>query len=326
MEVLKALRSIFEDYKLEAGIPTSPVRLYAPIISLLSNAGKQLRPLITLLGCHLYDEEVKNALPAALAIEYFHNFTLIHDDVMDDAPIRRGQPTVYKKYGANTAILSGDALLILAYKELAKIIKQESNHDIFDIFNQTALEVCEGQQYDINFESKTKVTLEEYIKMITLKTSVLMGAGLQVGSIIGGAGKEESKALYEYGKNLGIAFQIQDDILDCYGDTSLTGKQKAGDIIQNKKTFLLIKALEMSHDNNDDTLDKILAKSNWNSPKEKVDEVLKIYDRYNIKEQMNNLRDTIVDKSRLSLNILNLTSEKHILLERLIDLLVYRKY
>lgn len=220
-----------------------PINLYEPITYLLGLGGKRLRPVLTLLATNLFDGNYKDALNAALAIEVFHNFSLIHDDIMDDAPLRRGMATVHEKWDVNTGILSGDAMLIMSYQFLeeyeAKVFKA-----LLHLFSQTAIEVCEGQQYDVDFETRDDVTLPEYLKMIEFKTAVLVAAAMKMGAIIAKASSENQGLIYEFGRNLGIAFQLQDDYLDAFGDPKTFGKQVGGDILENKKTFLYLQALE----------------------------------------------------------------------------------
>ncbi|MGB5238578.1 MAG: polyprenyl synthetase family protein [Flavobacteriaceae bacterium] len=221
-----------------------PQNLYEPISYIMNLGGKRLRPALTLLATDLLNGDYKQALPAALAVEVFHNFSLVHDDILDDAPLRRGQQTVHEKWDINTGILSGDAMLIMAY-ELLSVYNNPEFKVLIEIFNDTSLKVCEGQQYDIDFETREDVTIDEYLKMISYKTAVLIAAALKMGAVIAGSGDEQQKALFNYGMNLGIAFQLQDDFLDAFGDASLFGKQIGGDIIENKKTYLYLKAKEL---------------------------------------------------------------------------------
>ena len=252
--------------------PSQPATLYEPSEYFLKIGGKRIRPVLCLLGNELFSDLHPDAFLAAKAVELFHNFSLVHDDMMDEASLRRGQPTVHTKYDANTALLVGDIMVIRAYEYLQPI---QSNHlsKILGLFNQTAREVCEGQQLDMDYAKKATVTIDEYIHMITLKTSVLLAASLEMGAIIGGAGENNCKHLYEFGKKLGIAFQIQDDYLDAFGDASLFGKDAGGDIKQNKKTFLLIRALETANPAQLKTLNALLA----SDPADKVDQVLDIF-------------------------------------------------
>lgn len=267
---------------------SSPKELYEPIEYIMSLGGKRMRPLFVLIGCDLFDKDVNNAVHAALAIEIFHNFTLVHDDIMDKAPLRRGKSTVHEKWNENIAILSGDVMMVKAYQELCKA-DIELLPALLHVFNDTAMKVCEGQQLDMNFEKLPKVSIPQYIKMIELKTAVLLAGSLQLGAIIANAGNEDAQQLYEFGKHIGIAFQLQDDILDVYATTEKFGKQKGGDIVSNKKTYLLLKALEMAESNR--YMKEALQQ--WiNAPqfdiKEKVEAVTEVYDFFNIKELARN--------------------------------------
>lgn len=252
--------------------PSQPATLYEPSEYFLKIGGKRIRPVLCLLGNELFSELHSDAYLAAKAVELFHNFSLVHDDMMDEANLRRGQPTVHTKYDSNTALLVGDIMVIRAYEYLQPI---QSNHlsKILGLFNQTAREVCEGQQLDMDYAKKITVSMEEYIHMITLKTSVLLAASLQMGAIIGGAGEHNCMHLYAFGKKLGIAFQIQDDYLDAFGDAAVFGKDAGGDIKQNKKTFLLIRALETANPEQLKTLNALLA----SDPADKVEQVLNIF-------------------------------------------------
>jgi len=222
-----------------------PENLYNPIHYILKLGGKRLRPVLTLMTTEIFNSDYKKALDAALSIEVFHNFSLVHDDIMDDAPLRRGQKTVHEKWDINTGILSGDAMLIQAY-QLFENYESKTFQSLAKLFSKTALEVCEGQQYDIDFETRDDVTVPEYLKMIEFKTAVLVGAAMKMGAIIAEASEHDQMAIYEFGKNLGIAFQLQDDYLDAFGDPKTFGKQVGGDIIENKKTFLYLKAVAFS--------------------------------------------------------------------------------
>jgi geranylgeranyl diphosphate synthase type II len=222
-----------------------PKNLYEPIDYILQLGGKRIRPILTLMAADIFGSDYKKALPAALAIEVFHNFTLVHDDIMDDAPLRRGKATVHEKWSINTGILSGDAMLILAYKYFENY-KPEVFQKLAKLFSKTALEVCDGQQLDVDFETLKKVTIDEYINMIRLKTSVLVAAALQMGAIVAESNDENASLIYDFGLNLGLAFQLQDDYLDTFGDPETFGKQIGGDIIENKKTFLYLKTLEVA--------------------------------------------------------------------------------
>ncbi len=230
-----------------------PHNLYHPIHYILGLGGKRMRPVLTLMSAEVFDVDYKKALPAALAVEVFHNFSLVHDDIMDDAPLRRGNETVHEKWNLNTAILSGDAMLILAYQYFEKY-----NSDIFrklaQLFSKTALEVCEGQQYDVDFETRDDVTIPEYLKMIEYKTAVLVAAAMKMGAIVAETSEENADLIYNFGLNLGLAFQLQDDYLDAFGNPETFGKQVGGDIIENKKTYLYLKAMEFSDANQKEQL------------------------------------------------------------------------
>ena len=324
MQILEDLRKVFNDFLESKKFTQSPSQLYEPNNYFLSIGGKRMRPVLVLLGNHLYNKKYPDVLPAALAIEYFHNFSLIHDDMMDQAPLRRGHTTVHEKYGPNTAILSGDALLVYAYKSIADI-PERFLKDVLDIFTNTAVEVCEGQQYDMNFETQSAVSESEYIEMIRLKTSVVLAAGLKIGALIGGADQQDTDSLYHYAINLGIAFQIQDDILDCYGDVGLVGKQPGGDIIQNKKTILLIRALAKAKSEKDSSLEQILCKS-YPDKKEKVIQVLALYEKYQIRESVENLKEDYIQKALSYLENTSLHADKKEILLQLVEYLVRRKY
>ncbi len=259
-----------------------PVELYQPVTYTLSLGGKRVRPLLALLACRLFSDDVMPAMPAAMAIEVFHNFTLLHDDVMDNAGTRRGKPTVHKKWNRNTAILSGDVMQVQAFQLLAQADTAKLK-PLLDIFIQTAIEVCEGQQYDMNFEQRNDVSESEYIEMIRLKTAVLLGAALKMGAVSGGAPVTDAGALYTFGEQTGIAFQLQDDLLDVYGDPAVFGKKIGGDILCNKKTYMLIQALEKAQGAEKQALEKWISAEEFN-PAEKIAAVTHIYNALGIKE------------------------------------------
>ncbi|AYN66274.1 polyprenyl synthetase family protein [Euzebyella marina] len=243
MQSIEFYRSEFLSYLKEYTIDKEPVNLYEPVNYILNLGGKRLRPVLTLLSAELFGGDYRKALNAALAIEVFHNFSLVHDDIMDDAPLRRGKTTVHEKWNVNTGILSGDAMLISAYRVLEgyePLIFQKLSR----LFSETALKVCEGQQYDIDFETREDVTIPEYLQMIEYKTAVLIGAALQMGAITAGQPENVQSDIYRFGLHLGIAFQLQDDYLDAFGNPETFGKQIGGDIIENKKTYLYLKTLE----------------------------------------------------------------------------------
>ena len=251
--------------------PADPATLYDPCRYLLQLGGKRIRPVVCLMANELFTEITEDAWNGAFAVELFHNFTLIHDDIMDKAPLRRGNPTVHAKYGMTAGILSGDVMSIYAYESLAKI--HTALPQIFHLFNKTAMEVCEGQQLDMDFETRNDVTLEEYIHMITLKTSVLLACSLKMGALAGGALGDSAGKLYEFGKNMGIAFQLQDDYLDAYGASEVIGKQSGGDILANKKTYLLVKAMQNATLNQRNEIQQLID----TNPNDKVQSMLSLY-------------------------------------------------
>ncbi len=245
MHSINEYQDHFFDYLKSQKISKNPRNLYEPIDYILQLGGKRMRPVLTLMTAEIFNADYKKALPAAMAVEVFHNFSLVHDDIMDDAPLRRGKVTVHEKWNINTGILSGDAMLILAYQYFEKY-EPKIFRKLAKIFSKTALEVCEGQQYDVDFETRNDVTISEYLKMIEFKTAVLVAAAMKMGAIIAETSKENAKLIYQFGLNLGLAFQLQDDYLDAFGDPITFGKQVGGDIIENKKTFLYIKAIEFA--------------------------------------------------------------------------------
>ena len=245
MHAISHYQKLISDYFAELSLTKEPKNLYEPIQYILSLGGKRMRPILTLMATEIFDVDCKKALAAATAVEVFHNFSLIHDDIMDDAPLRRGNETVHEKWDVNTGILSGDAMLILAYQHFEEY-EPAIFRELAKLFSKTALEVCEGQQYDVDFETRDDVTIPEYLKMIQYKTAVLVGAAMKMGAIVAETSSENANLIYNFGLNLGIAFQLQDDYLDAFGDPKTFGKQVGGDIIENKKTYLYLKAIEYS--------------------------------------------------------------------------------
>lgn len=245
MRAISQYQDIIQAHFEALNLTKEPNNLYEPIRYILSLGGKRLRPVLTLMATEVFDVDCEKAIPAATAVEVFHNFSLIHDDIMDDAPLRRGNETVHEKWDLNTGILSGDAMLILAY-QFFENYEPVVFRDLAKLFSKTALEVCEGQQYDVDFETRDDVTIPEYLKMIEYKTAVLVGAAMKMGAIVAETSTENANAIYDFGLNLGIAFQLQDDYLDAFGNPETFGKQVGGDIIENKKTYLYLKALEFS--------------------------------------------------------------------------------
>jgi geranylgeranyl diphosphate synthase type II len=260
-----------------------PVELYEPISYILSIGGKRIRPTLTLMAANLFSDEIDLAIDPAIGLEVFHNFTLMHDDIMDNADIRRNQPTVHKKWDENVAILSGDAMMIKSY-DFFYVLPDSLYKRTMRIFNQMALEVCEGQQYDMNFEKTLNVSVDDYIEMIRLKTSVLLSACLKIGGLIGGANDDQAEMLYEFGKYMGLAFQLKDDLLDTYGNIEKFGKMIGGDIVSNKKTYLLINALNTANSEQLERLKMWVQRDRFDST-EKINEVTKIYNELEIKEK-----------------------------------------
>jgi len=277
-----------------------PKNLYEPIAYTFTMGGKRLRPVMVLLACNLFTEKIEKAIPAALAIEVFHNFTLLHDDIMDQADVRRNAQTVHVKYNQNIAILSGDAMSIMAYNYLQKSETQNLS-SMIQLFSQTALEVCEGQQLDMDFETRMNVSIPEYLNMIRLKTAVLLACSLKIGALAANAEEQITDSLYVFGLNLGIAFQLQDDLLDVFADQEKFGKRIGGDIVSNKKTFLLLKALELSDNNTKKKLLELIDKKEFDTD-EKINAVKKIYNNLNIKEIT---EISIEDYYQSALNVLN---------------------
>lgn len=261
--------------------------LHRPVRYILSLGGKRIRPVLVLLAGNAFNAEKNQLIGAALAVEIFHNFSLVHDDIMDEAPLRRGKATVHSKWDENAAILSGDAMLIEAYKQLSSA-GGEHLKQLLDLFNTTSVEVCEGQQLDMDFEARTDVRVDDYLEMIRLKTAVLLGCSLKMGAILGNASEADAQHLYNFGIHAGIAFQIQDDYLDAFGDTDKVGKQTGGDILSNKKTYLIIKALERAGVEQKKELEDIYFRNDITDPREKVSRVLSVFRRLGI--------DTITEK------------------------------
>lgn len=276
-----------EKFSAELAIP--PAELYEPIRYMLSLGGKRIRPLFVLLACDLFDGKTEKAIYSALAVELFHNFTLVHDDIMDNAPLRRNKPTVHSKWNTSTAILSGDVMMVKAYQLISRDnLSPEIQQGVLSIFNEMAVKVCEGQQWDLNYEQLYKISIPQYFKMIELKTAVLIAASMKIGALIGSAKEEDAKHLYEFGKNTGMAFQLQDDLLDVYGEEEKFGKLKGGDIVANKKTFLLLKASDIVSSNPylREELEQWLAVKTTHEKDslEKIKAVTRIYDFVNIKK------------------------------------------
>lgn len=302
-------------------IPAHPAELYEPVTYTFSLGGKRMRPLLTLLGYSLFKDDYEKALNAAVATEVFHNFTLLHDDIMDNAPLRRGKPTVWQKWGSNTAILSGDTMFIKSY-ELLSEYEPELLKKMLPVFNNTALKICEGQQLDMNFETAENVSIADYLNMIELKTAVLLGAALQMGALVAEADEKDAENLYEFGKNTGIAFQLQDDILDVFGEADKVGKQVGGDIISNKKTFLFLKAFEIA---DAATALKLKALLNEKDEQKKVKEVKTIYNYLNVKYLAEAEMQKFYNNGISSLEKVNAAAEKKKMLTDFTEQLMQRQ-
>ncbi len=276
-----------------------PKNLYEPIDYILQLGGKRIRPILTLIAADIFSSDYKKALPAALAVEVFHNFTLIHDDIMDEAPLRRGKKTVHEKWNLNTGILSGDAMLILAY-QFFESYESDVFQELAKLFSKTALEVCDGQQLDVDFETRNDVTIDEYIEMIRLKTSVLVAAALKMGAIVSNTNSKNADLIYDFGLNLGLAFQLQDDYLDTFGDPETFGKQIAGDIIENKKTYLYLQALKLA-DKKDQQKLQFFYNQKMEDNSIKITEVTRIFELYDIPLLIKNEIESYTEKAFESL-------------------------
>jgi geranylgeranyl diphosphate synthase type II len=285
MHSFRELSSAFEKKFALSHFPEEPKNLYDAAQYLLTLGGKRIRPVMCLMGNEMFDKISEDAYHVATAIELFHNFTLIHDDIMDKAPLRRGMPTTHKKFGESTALLAGDVMLVVGYENLNKV-HIDFLPKVLTLFNRTAREVCEGQQLDMDFEKMPDVNFDDYLKMVTLKTSVALAASLQLGSILGGAGQGNQKHLYEFGKNLGIAFQVQDDYLDAFGNPEKFGKKQGGDIMANKKTFLLLQAMKVANNTQRKELDDLLKLND----EKKIEAVLNIFRSCNVDEWAKELK------------------------------------
>lgn len=307
MTKVDKIQELINDFIDNQNFMGEPSELYAPIEYILRQGGKRMRPTLCLLACELFSGNIEDCMIPAVSAEIFHNFTLVHDDIMDQAPLRRGMETVYHKWNSDIALLSGDTMLIKAFQYVLAT-KKEYSHEVFAELCKVALEVCEGQQYDLNFETQDDVTLDAYLEMIRLKTAVLLGSVLKIGAIVAGANDKNQKAIYDFGINLGLAFQLQDDILDCYSDVNVFGKMTGGDISDNKKTYLYLKALELaSEDDRNHLLN--LFKMPKGRNEEKIQAVLNIYDKYNVKNIVEKLMTEYYEKSLQDLNSIEASEE-----------------
>ncbi len=292
----------------ELALLKEPKNLYEPIVYILSLGGKKLRPVLTLMATEVFDVDCKKALAAASAVEVFHNFSLIHDDIMDDAPLRRGNETVHEKWNINTGILSGDAMLILAYQyfeDYEPIVFRE----LAKLFSKTALEVCEGQQYDVDFETRDDVTITEYLKMIEYKTAVLVGASMKMGAIVAETSEENKNFIYDFGISLGLAFQLQDDYLDAFGNPETFGKQVGGDIIENKKTYLYLKAMEFANSNQKEQLLHLFS-IQPNDNEDKINSVKEIFNQTGASEATQKAIQAYTFKALETLAEMNISDDK----------------
>ena len=321
MKRFQALSQEFAVYFSKTHFPDQPETLYGAASYMIEDGGKRIRPVLCLLGSELFGPIHSDTWKAAVALELFHNFTLIHDDIMDKAPLRRGRPTVHAKYNESTALLAGDVMLLHSYDWLNET-SPDYAPSLIRLLNKTGKEVCEGQQLDMDFEKMPTVSLDDYLKMIELKTSVLLAASLQMGAIIGGASEGNCNHLYEFGKNLGIAFQIQDDYLDAFGDPEKFGKAAGGDIKQNKKTFLLIHALETTDAIQKAELNNLLS----TDPEDKVQRVLDIFRDCNADEWAKQLKQQYFDKALHHLDEIAVLSARKKPLREIADFLIQRDY
>ena len=300
--------NLFENYLAQIQFPEEPEQLYKPILYSMSGGGKRIRPTLLMLACEAFGGDVQQALPAAAAVEMFHNFTLLHDDIMDNAEVRRGKPSVYASWGNNVAILSGDAMMIYSYRLLSKV-PSEKLASIMEILTTTALQVCEGQQYDMDFESRQKVSVVEYMHMIELKTSVLLAGAAAIGAVLGDASEEDCRQIYRYALELGLAFQLQDDLLDSYGTQEELGKRIGGDILEGKKTCLMLNAMSRATEEDREVLrsthlDKSLSED------EKIARVKAIYDKYDIPHLINQQISLRFDRALSILDSLAIPKER----------------
>jgi len=322
-KIIQYIKTVEETLKSQT-YNKAPQELYNPIEYTLKVGGKRIRPALLLLANDLFGGQTKNAIDAAIAIEIFHNFTLVHDDIMDNAPLRRGKPTVCKKWNKDIAILSGDVMLVEAYQSLIKC-NPVYLVEILAVFNESAIKVCEGQQFDMNFENSSSVNIDDYLKMIELKTAVLLGTSLKIGTILSGADSEDAMNMYEYGKNLGVAFQLMDDILDLYGNPKKFGKRIGGDIIANKKTYLLLKAQEIAKGSIRKELEFCLS-SNVLEEELKVGKIKRIFNELNIKQLANNEMKLFFNTAISHLDSVKAPSNKKVVFENFAKSLMNREY
>jgi len=324
MQSLEYLQGLFIKELERQNFEKEPQELYKPISYTMGLGGKRLRPVMLLMACDLFGGELNKAIKPAIGLELFHNFTLLHDDIMDKAPLRRGKPSVYKKWNTNTAILSGDTMFAIAYSYVAETEKNLLP-DVLKVFTQTATEVCEGQQYDLNYEKFHRLAVEDYLTMIHLKTAVLFGASLKIGAIIGGAAQKDAELLYNFGEQIGMAFQLRDDLLDAFGNEDIFGKKTGGDILVNKKTYLLIKAYEKASKSQAMELDRLMCEKNI-SDSDKIKGVTSIYNDLNIKRLTEEKMEAYYSKALTFLGQVNIKEDQKTELNKLGSSLMKRAF
>lgn len=316
------LLKLFEDHLATLNLSRQPQGLYAPIGYTLAAGGKRIRPMLLMMAYNLYKEDVAKALPAAAGIEVYHNYTLLHDDIMDCADMRRGRKTVHKVWDENTAILSGDAMLVLSYQCMA-LVDTDKLKEVMDLFSATALQICEGQQYDVDFEKTDGVTQAQYIEMIRLKTAVLIAASLKTGALLAGAPPDDAELLYQVGINVGLAFQLKDDYLDAFGDGAVFGKNIGGDIVSNKKTFLMIKALELSDTSQKNELNRWISAEAFD-PQQKIKAVIDIYHELGVDRECEETIHAYYSTAKAFLLRVSVESERKTQLMNLLEHLMSR--
>ncbi len=320
---IEELRNFFEEKIKLTEFKNQPVQLYEPIQYIMELGGKRVRPVCTLAAAELFGADTEIAINQAIAVEVFHNFTLVHDDIMDEAPLRRGHATVHKKWDENTGILSGDAMMILAYQYLSKNTDSKF-HSLFSNFNKTAIEVCEGQQLDMDFEIKPTVSLDDYLGMIELKTAVLLGESLRIGAIMAGASENDANLMYDFGKNFGIAFQLQDDILDLFGDPEKFGKQVGGDVLACKKTYLFAKAYSISNETQRQELVDLYNSTSIDGSK-KIEQVKTVFNALDIRNRAKADMNTFYVNAGIALNSISADDSRKKILKDFAESLMVRE-
>jgi geranylgeranyl diphosphate synthase, type II len=321
-EIQHIINKKFESLVIEG----NPSELYAPISYTLDLGGKRIRPTLLLMACDLFGGDIEIASDTAIGLELFHNFTLIHDDIMDNAPLRRGKETVYKKWNSNIAILSGDTMFALAYKQVIKT-KTPFLQKILEVFTKTAIEVCEGQQLDLNFESREEVSIPDYLEMIRLKTAVLIGASLKIGALIAGANQTDAKYIYNFGENIGMAFQLKDDFLDAFGDESKFGKKNGGDIVSNKKTYLFLKAYEKADDNTRISLNNFYKQNpDILNQEKKINGVKDIFNKMKIDKHIEEEINTYYQKAINFINEVSIPNVRKEIIMKFSSTLMFRNF